>query len=153
MSSLEDKFKRVVKKVIIPLLWFVIVLLLFSIVVISQYTLAKQLNPKSIIIVPFIFFMIYFIWILFVSVTKYKKETLLTDTERKTQWKSLSKEYRRFYKHMFILGITLSTFMILSGIWLIFIKDIYGWLMLFIGANLLFQNINLKRRSNDETKN
>ena len=149
MSSFEEKFKAFGKKIIIPLLWFAIALLLLATIIITQYTLTKQLTPRSIIVVPFIFFIIYFIWILFISVTKYKKETLLNDIERKAKWKSLSQEYKRFYRHMHILGISLSIFMFISGVWLLAIKDPYGWLLLILGINILVTNIILLRRKNE----
>jgi hypothetical protein len=116
---------------------------------IIQYAFSKPINEKLIIVVLFIFFIVYFIWILFVSVTKYKKETLLNDTERKAKWDNLSKEYKRFYNHMHILGISMSIFLFISGIWLLIIKDSYGWFMLIMGINLLISNIILARRKNE----
>jgi len=147
MSSFETKFKRFAKRAIIPMLWITIVLLIIAIIIIIQYSLTKQLTLKSIIVVPFILLMFYFVWILFLSVTKYKKETLLDDTERKKQWKYLSTGYKRFYIHLHILGISMSTFLIISGIWLLFIKDPYGWFLLIMGANIIVSNIIIWKRN------
>ena len=152
MEEFEKKFKRFGQKIIIPLLWFSMALLLLSIIIITQYALTKQGTQRSIIVVPFIFLIIYFIWILFISVTKYKKETLLNDIERKAKWKSLSQEYKRFYKHMHILGISLSIFMFVLGVWLLAIKDPYGWLLLILGINILVTNIIILRRKNETKK-
>lgn len=149
-SSFEKNFKRLGKKIIIPLLWFAIVLLLLAtIIILTQYTLTKPLNEKFIVVILFILFILYFVWFLFVSVTKYQKETLLDDTEKKAKWESLSPEYKRFYRHLHILGISMSVFMLISGIWLLAIKDPYGWLMLILGANLIVPNIIISRRKNE----
>src|SRR3989344_9402158 len=148
-KDMKNKFKRIGKKIIIPLLWFTMALLLLSIIIITQEILIKPLNKKSFLVLPFIFFIVYFIWILFMSITKYKKETLLNDIERKAKWKYLSQEYKRFYKHMHILGISLSIFMFISGVWLLAIKDPYGWLLLILGINILVTNIILLRRKNE----
>ena len=145
----EEKFKKFVEKIVIPLLWFTMTLLLLATIIIIQDILTKQLTQKSIILVPSIFFIIYLIWILFISVTKYKKETLLNDLEKKAKWKSLSQEYKQFYKHMHILAISLSIFMLISGIWLLAIKDPSGWLLLILGINLLVTHIIICRRKNE----
>lgn len=149
MTSFEYKLRQFGKKVIIPLIWCSIILLLFTIGIIIQYTLSKSINRKSIIVILFILFIVYFIWILFVSVTKYQRETLLNDAERKSKWANLSKEYKQFYNHMHILGISMSIFMFISGVWLLIIRDSYGWFMLIMGINLLISNIILARKTNE----
>lgn len=143
------KSKRLAEKIIIPLIWFVILLLILATITLISFILTKPLSDKSIIIVVFIFFIIYFIWVLFMSVTKYKKETLLNDIERKAKWAFLSQEYKRFNNHMHILGISLSLFMFISGVWLLMIKDPSAWLLLILGLNLLISNIILNKRKNE----
>ena len=148
MNSFEDKFKRVAKRIIIPLLWFAIALLLLAILVMTQYTLTIPLSGKSLVVIPLVLLIIYFVWILFISVTKYRKETLLEDTEKEAKWESLNPKYKKFYRHMHILAISLSIFMFISGIWLLIIKEFSGWLMLIIGANILVSNIIILRKKN-----
>jgi|SRR3989344_740346 len=147
MKSFENKFKRVGQKTIVPLIWFAIALLLLATIFIAQHILTKPLNENSIVLIPSLFFILYFIWILFVSITKYRKETLLDNTERKAKWQSLGLKYKRFYRHMYILGISLSIFMFISGIWFLIIKNPSGWLMLILGINVMISNIIISRRN------
>ena len=143
-------------KIVVGLIWITILMLLvFPILIFimfwNQFDIIKHL-----LILFLILPMLIFAFFLFTFVTKYKKETLLNDIERKKKWKFLSKSYRKFYKKLIIFQFILFIFLIIAGVFLLFDKNsdkIFGILAIFNGVVLFLGTLkSLKELKRMETQ-
>jgi len=148
--------RKIMNKIVVGLIWITILMLLvFPILIFimfwNQFDIIKHL-----LILFLILPMLIFAFFLFTFVTKYKKETLLNDIERKKKWKFLSKSYRKFYKKLIIFQFILFIFLIIAGVFLLFDKNsdkIFGILAIFNGVVLFLGTLkSLKELKRMETQ-
>lgn len=143
--EITRKTRKVMNKIVIILMWVAMpMIILGSILLLIELLGAKIDIMKQLIAVFAIIAMFIFVIILFLLSTKYRKEMLLNDTERKEKWMFLRKDYRNFQKKMLIFGEIFDIFMIISGIFLLFNPNedkFYAIFMLVVGASLLVSTL------------
>lgn len=129
-------------KIVLGLVWFVIPLLVLASFLLFSELLNNNVRGigKQLIVVFGIILILTFAFILTILSTKYRKEMLLSDDERRKKWKFLRKDFRDFHKKMIVFTAALFVLIIITGIFLLFNSNSGKWSGIFfiiIGFSLL----------------
>lgn len=144
------KNKKTLMKIAKVLMVLVIPLLLLAVGLIAQGLISGKIEGfiRKILTTLILIAMLYFVYILFLLLTKYnKKEFELNDKELKAKWKYLSEDYKRFWYEMSIFGLIFFSFITIFGLSEVFLyKNYNGWFQIIIGIVLFDGEVRRIRR-------
>ncbi len=141
---MKDISTKTESKIVLSLIWiaipilFIAAIMLFFMIINKPNILPSQMLLLSIMIS----FILVFAGLLIRGITKYQKELVMNDTEKRRNWKHLSNDFKSFYRKLEIFQLLMAIFMIILGIYEVFHpktpNDYIGFFVLFMGIMLLF---------------